>query len=190
MTNIPFLSSNILSSPADGVFISQLSRYARACSYLKCFILRAMRLSNKLLGQGYVKEHLKLSLRKFFARCGDLIKQYEAPSPEYYMPFLRMTLYSYNLHWSNFFTLLLIVTLIPNLTFDVIVRCFHRTFATGAACQQRTLTPPNTWSCPTLGIACVLMLRWTCLVSGLMSFEHPSVLLFCSIACFLQDFYI
>ena len=27
------------------------------------------------------------------------------------------------------------------------------------ACQQRTLTPPDTWSCPTLGLACVLMLR-------------------------------
>ena len=33
------------------------------------------------------------------------------------------------------------------------------TAATGAACQQRTLTPPDTWSCPTLGLACVLMLR-------------------------------
>ena len=32
-------------------------------------------------------------------------------------------------------------------------------FATGAACQQRTLTPLDTLSCPTLGLACVLMLR-------------------------------
>ena len=30
-TNVPFLSSNIPSSPAYGVFISQLIRYARAC---------------------------------------------------------------------------------------------------------------------------------------------------------------
>ena len=36
---------------------------------------------------------------------------------------------------------------------------FHRTYATGAACQQRTLIPPDTWSCPTLGLACVLMSR-------------------------------
>ena len=28
-----------------------------------------------------------------------------------------------------------------------------------SACQQRTLTPPDTWSCPTLGLACVLMSR-------------------------------
>ena len=45
--------------------------------------------------------------------------------------------------------------------FDFLPNCagFHRTYATGAACQQRTLTPPNTWSCPTLGLACVLMSR-------------------------------
>ena len=50
-------------------------------------------------------------------------------------------------------------TLLPNLTFYLIVQGFHRTYATGAACQQRTLTPPDTWSCPTLGLACVLMSR-------------------------------
>ena len=40
ITNFPFLSSNIPSSPAYGVFISQLIRYARACSSYECFILR------------------------------------------------------------------------------------------------------------------------------------------------------
>ena len=54
---------------------------------------------------------------------------------------------------------LLIWTLLPNLTFILIVQGFHRTYATGAACQQRTLTPPDTWSCPTLGLTCVLMSR-------------------------------
>ena len=38
-----------------------------------------MRLSNKLLGQGYVKERLKSSLRKFYGRYGDLTEQYEVP---------------------------------------------------------------------------------------------------------------
>ena len=69
---IPFLSSIILSSPAYGVLISQLIRYARACSS-ECFILRAVRLSNLLYGQGYVKERLRSSLRKFYARKWDLI---------------------------------------------------------------------------------------------------------------------
>ena len=77
ITNFPFLSSNIPSSPAYGVFISQLIRYARACSSYECFILRAARLSSKLLRQGYVMERLKSSLRKFYGRHGDLIKHYE-----------------------------------------------------------------------------------------------------------------
>ena len=77
ITNFPFLNSNIPTSPAYGVFISQLIRYARACSSYGCFILRATRLSNKLLEQGYVKERLKSSLRKFNGRYGDLINQYE-----------------------------------------------------------------------------------------------------------------
>ena len=38
--------------------------------------------------------------------------------------------------------------LITEFDFYLIARGFNRTFATGAACQQRTLTPPDTWSCP------------------------------------------
>ena len=71
-----FLSSNIPSSPAYGVFISA---HTVCQGLLLCFILRAARLSSKLLGQGYVRERLKSSLRKFYCRYGDLIKHYEAP---------------------------------------------------------------------------------------------------------------
>ena len=77
ITIFPFLSSNIPTSPAYGVCISQLIRYARACSSYGCFVRRATRLSNKLLEQGYARERLKPSLRKFYGRYGDLIKQYE-----------------------------------------------------------------------------------------------------------------
>ena len=76
ITNFPFLSSNIPSSPAYGVFISQLIRYARACSSYESFILRLTRLSSNLLGNGYVRERSKLSLKKFYGRYGDLIKLY------------------------------------------------------------------------------------------------------------------
>ena len=69
ITNFPFPSSNIPSSPAYGVFISQLIRYARACSSYECFILKAARLSSKLLGQGYVMERLKSSLRVRLGYC-------------------------------------------------------------------------------------------------------------------------
>ena len=78
IANFPFLGRNILALPAYDVFISQLIRYARACSY-ECFVLRATRLSNKLLEQGYVKECLKSSLKMFYGRYGDLIKRYEVP---------------------------------------------------------------------------------------------------------------
>ena len=87
-------------------------------------------------------------------------------------------------HYTNFWPLL-IWTLLPNLTFYLIVQGFHRTYATGAACQQRTLTPPDTWSCPTLGLACVLMSRpispelvlspdvWISYTSRYISFAFP-----------------
>ena len=77
ITNFPFLSSNIPSSPAYGVFISQLIRYTRACSSYEWFILRARRLSSKLLKQGYLVERLKSSFRTFYGRYGDLVEQYE-----------------------------------------------------------------------------------------------------------------
>ena len=49
--------------PPMAFLISQLIRYARASSSYECFILRAVRLSNKLLGQGYVKGRLRSSLK-------------------------------------------------------------------------------------------------------------------------------
>ena len=120
-----------------------------------------MRLSNKLLGIGYVKERLKSSLRKFYGRDEDLTK-YEAPLSrilhgileddyiQWHSPLMR--------HYTNFwpFTDLDLITAFD---FLLIVWCFHRTVATGAACQQRTLTPPETSSCTTLGLACVIMSR-------------------------------
>ena len=125
ITNFPFLSSNIPSSPAYGVFISQLIRYARACSSYECFILRAMRLSNKLLGQGYVKERLKSSLRKFYGRYGDLTKQYEVPLSRMLHDILDDDQIQWHPpligHYTNFWPLL-IWTLLPNLTFYLLYK--------------------------------------------------------------------
>ena len=57
----------------DGVFVSQLIRYARACSKYDGFVTREKRLTSKLLVQGYVTERLLSSLRKFYGRYGDLL---------------------------------------------------------------------------------------------------------------------
>ena len=58
-------------------FICQLIRYDRTCSSYECFILRAKRLSSKLLKQGCLMENLKSSVRTFYGRYEDLIQQYE-----------------------------------------------------------------------------------------------------------------
>ena len=78
------------------------------------------------------------------------------------LTFWMMTIYSDTLHWpgiSPIFDPITDLGLITECDFYLLARSFHGTFATGAACQQRTLTPPDTWSCPTLGLASVLMLR-------------------------------
>ena len=99
ITNFPFLSSNIPSPPAYDFFISQLIRYARACSSYECFILRAMRLSNKFLGQGYVKERLQSSLKSSMVGMGILPNNMRSPSPECYTTFWMMTTYSDTPYW-------------------------------------------------------------------------------------------
>ena len=72
ITNVPFLSSNILLPPVYGV----LSHSSYATPGLSLLILRAVRLSNMHLRQGYFKEHLKSSIWKFYGRYGDIIKLY------------------------------------------------------------------------------------------------------------------
>ena len=53
IVNFPFLSSNIPSSLSYGVYISQLIRYARCCSYYDDFGYRHKLLVDRLLSQGY-----------------------------------------------------------------------------------------------------------------------------------------
>ena len=55
IVNFPFLSSNIPSAPAYGVYVSQLIRYPRTCSNYQDFVERGKVLTTKLLSQGYQK---------------------------------------------------------------------------------------------------------------------------------------
>ena len=122
ITNFPFLSSNIPTSPAYDVFISQHIRYARACSSYECFIVRAVRLSSKLLGQGYVRERLKSSLRKFYGRYGESSNIMKSPSPKYNMTFWDMTIYSDTLNWSDITPICELITELDIITdFDLII---------------------------------------------------------------------
>ena len=76
IVNFPFISSNILESPAYGVYISQLIRYARACSSYCDFIYRGKAQTAKLIEQGYVQNRLKVYGLKFYDRYNDLVGFY------------------------------------------------------------------------------------------------------------------
>ena len=177
ITNVPFLSSNIPSSPAYGVFISQLIQYARACSLCECFILRASSLSSKLLKQRYLAERLKSSFRKFYGRYGDLIQQYEVSLSRMLNDILIL-----DQQW------------LPNQSDSPpipwplyrawpspIMSGFHGAFATGVTCQQGTLTLRDTWFRPPLWDLLVLQLlrpdslNLPCLYST-FHLEYPLIL--------------
>ena len=128
------------------MFISQLIRYAPACSSYECFILKARRLSSKLLKQGYLMERFKPSFRKFYCGHGDLIQQYEVSLSRILNDILIL-----DQQWlpnqSDF----------PPISWpwyrtwpSPIMSGFHGAFATGLACQQRTLFLPDTWFCLTI----------------------------------------
>ena len=76
IVNFPFLSSNIPSAPAYGVYVSQLIHYARACSNYQDFMERGKVLTTKLSSQGYQKTKLVATLKKFYVRHHDLVNSY------------------------------------------------------------------------------------------------------------------
>ena len=77
IVNFPYTCSNIPLSPAYGVYVSQLIRYARASSEYGSFIYRGKLLSDKLLSQGYEKQRLISTFRKFYGRYKDLFCAYQ-----------------------------------------------------------------------------------------------------------------
>ena len=74
--NFPNMCSNIPTSPAYGVYISQLIRYAKASSNYSDFLKRHLHLSNRLLDQGYKQIRLIRSLKTFIFRYQDLVEIY------------------------------------------------------------------------------------------------------------------
>ena len=118
------------------VFNFQLIRYTWAWTSYECAILSTSRLSTKLLKQEYLVERLKSSFRKFYGRYWDLIQQYEvslSPWP------LTSSDFSTDQTFHQFHDLDTELELLR------IMSGFHGAFATFVACQQGTLTLPNTW---------------------------------------------
>ena len=77
IVNFPFMSSNIPSAPAYGVYASQLIRYARCCSNYSDFSLRYRALVTRLLSQGYKVNRLSNTFKKFYGRHTAIVGQYK-----------------------------------------------------------------------------------------------------------------
>ena len=80
IVNFPFISSNIPSALAYGVYASQLIRYARCCSNYSDFLSRHRALVTRLLSQGYKVNRLSNTFKKFYGRHTDLVGQYKKMS--------------------------------------------------------------------------------------------------------------
>ena len=77
IVNFPFMSSNIPSAPAYGVYASQLIRYAHCCSNYSDFLPHHRALVTRLLSQGYKVNRLSNTFKKFYGRHTDLVGQYK-----------------------------------------------------------------------------------------------------------------
>ena len=97
ITNFPFLSSNIPSPPAYGVFISQLKQYARASSSYACFSLRAARFSCKRPGAGICPGTSEIE-KKVLWSIWNPIKLNEVSLALRNVTFWEMIIYSDTLH--------------------------------------------------------------------------------------------
>jgi hypothetical protein len=73
IVNFPHLFGNIPASPAYGVYISWLIRFARACSKYDQFLVRGSLLTNKLMWQGFHLSRWQSAFRKLYDRYNDLI---------------------------------------------------------------------------------------------------------------------
>ena len=148
------------------------------CSSYECFILMARRLSSKLLKQGYPVERSKASFRKLYGRYWDLIQQYELS----FSRMLNNILTLDQLQWlpsrSSFPPISCFNT---ELDLHQITSRFYGAIATGMACQQGTLTHPDTWFLPPVWDLLMLQLlgpdfpNFPCLYST-FHLEYPSVL--------------
>ena len=76
VVNFPILSGNIPLCSSYGVFVGELVRYARACTYFMDFEKRTLSLVTKLLKQFYTKKRLTRTWHKFCDSHIFLIQKY------------------------------------------------------------------------------------------------------------------
>ena len=77
IVNFPYLDGDVPRSTSYGVYISQLIRFARACSSVEDFNKRNRIITEKLLKQGYKYHTLRKTFAKFYYRNLQLISKYK-----------------------------------------------------------------------------------------------------------------
>jgi hypothetical protein len=77
IVNIPYICSNIPLSPAYGVYISRLIRYARTCSTYDQFLSRSRLLTDKMMLREFLQSRLMSAFCKFYGCYNDLIYNYK-----------------------------------------------------------------------------------------------------------------
>ena len=77
IVNFPHLDGDVPKATSYGVYISQLIRFARACSSVADFHERNLLLTKKLLNQGYRYHKLRKTFSKFYYRNLSLISKYK-----------------------------------------------------------------------------------------------------------------
>ena len=78
IVNYPYLDGDVPRATSYGVYISQLIRFARACSSVEDFNIRNLTITEKLLHQGYRFHKLRKSFSKFYYRNVTLLEKYNS----------------------------------------------------------------------------------------------------------------
>ena len=74
--NFHWLSGDAPRLPSYGVYISQLVRFARCCTSVSDFNSKNLKLTSKLLTQGYRCHKLRKTFGKFFRSYSDLLSKF------------------------------------------------------------------------------------------------------------------
>jgi hypothetical protein len=78
IVNYPHLDGDVPRATSYGVYISQLTRFARACSKVSDFNYRNLVITSKLLKQGFRYHKLRRTFTKFYRRNNFLLEKYKS----------------------------------------------------------------------------------------------------------------
>ena len=85
IVNFPWLSGDVPRLPSCGIYISQLVRFARCCTSVLDFHSKNLKITTKLLTQGYRYRKLRKTFGKFFRSYSELLSKFGDISFQVYL---------------------------------------------------------------------------------------------------------